>query len=171
MGATENLPACSRANNSEPKRKYKSSQGYKVAIARTQNDPNNKFGGATMAASLWNPHIEGQQHSACRLKIHKGSNILQVGWRVDPTLYGDTKTRLFIHFQAGNIHCFNILCPGFVLVNTKILIDMVYDTISQIGENSWEDTMSINRSTGIGGSCLKRTINKLDFGLKGSSLI
>nr|XP_009609723.1 uncharacterized protein LOC104103515 [Nicotiana tomentosiformis] len=42
---------------------------------------------------------------------------------VDPTLYGDTKTRLFIHFQAGNIHCFNILCPGFVLVNTKIPID------------------------------------------------
>ncbi|XP_075107075.1 protein neprosin-like [Nicotiana tabacum] len=116
-----------------------------VAIARTQNDPNNKFGGATMAASLWNPHVEGQQHSACRLKIQKGSDIVQVGWRVDPTLYGDTKTRLFIHFQAGNIHCFNILCPGFVLVNTKIPIDMVYDTISQIGEASWEDTMSIDR--------------------------
>ncbi|XP_070054507.1 protein neprosin-like [Nicotiana tomentosiformis] len=64
---------------------------------------------------------------------------------VDPTLYGDTKTRLFIHFQADNIHCFNILCPGFVLVNTKIPIDMVYDTISQIGEASWEDTMSIDR--------------------------
>nr|XP_016475940.1 PREDICTED: uncharacterized protein LOC107797554 [Nicotiana tabacum] len=52
-----------------------------VAIARTQNDPNNKFGGATMAASLWNPHVEGQQHSACRLKIQKGSDIVQVGWR------------------------------------------------------------------------------------------
>ncbi|XP_075107074.1 protein neprosin-like [Nicotiana tabacum] len=94
-----------------------------VAIARTQNDPNNKFGGATMAASLRNPHVEGQQHSACRLKIQKGSDIVQVGWRVDPTLYRDTKTRLFIYFQAGNIHCFNILCPGFVLVNTKIPID------------------------------------------------
>ncbi|XP_075107076.1 protein neprosin-like [Nicotiana tabacum] len=116
-----------------------------VAIARTQNNPNNKFGGATMAASLWNPHVEGQQHSACRLKIQKGSDIVQVGWRVDPTLYGDTKTRLFIHFQAGNIHCFNILCPGFVLVNTKIPIDKVYDNISQIGEDSWEDTMSIDR--------------------------
>nr|XP_016477246.1 PREDICTED: uncharacterized protein LOC107798729 [Nicotiana tabacum] len=111
------------ANNSEPKRKFKSSQGYKVAIARTQNDPNNKFAGATMATSLWNPHVEGQQHSASRLKIQKGSDVVQVGWRVDPTLYGDTKTRLFIHFQAGKMHCFNTLCSGFVLVNTKVPID------------------------------------------------
>ncbi|XP_070025418.1 protein neprosin-like [Nicotiana sylvestris] len=133
------------ANNSEPKRKFKSSQGYKVAIARTQNDPNNKFAGATMATSLWNPHVEGQQHSASRLKIQKGSDVVQVGWRVDPTLYGDTKTRLFIHFQAGKMHCFNTLCSGFVLVNTKVPIDKVYDTISQIGEDSWEDTMSIDR--------------------------
>ena len=57
-----------------------------VAIARTQNDPNNKFGGATMTASLWNPHVEGQQHSASRLKIRKGSDIVQVRWRVSSML-------------------------------------------------------------------------------------
>ncbi|XP_019248370.1 PREDICTED: uncharacterized protein LOC109227626 [Nicotiana attenuata] len=117
-----------------------------VAIARTQNDPNNKFGGATMAASIWNPHVEGQQHSACRLIIQKGSDVVQVGWRVDPMLYGDTRTRLFIHFQAGNIHCFNILCPGFVLVNTKTPIDMVYNRSSHVGATTlYEDTMSIDR--------------------------
>lgn len=35
-----------------------------------------------MSSSLWNPLVEGQQHSACRLKVQKGSDILQVGWRV-----------------------------------------------------------------------------------------
>uniref|UniRef100_M1AWD1 Neprosin PEP catalytic domain-containing protein n=1 Tax=Solanum tuberosum TaxID=4113 RepID=M1AWD1_SOLTU len=34
-----------------------------------------------MATSLYNPHVEGQQHSACRIKIQNGSDILQVGWR------------------------------------------------------------------------------------------
>ncbi|XP_075101979.1 uncharacterized protein LOC107818423 [Nicotiana tabacum] len=65
---------------------------------------------------------------------------------VDPTLYGDNKTRLFIHFQAGNKHCFNTLCPGFVLVNTEIPVDMVYDQVSHRGDKaSLEDTMSIGR--------------------------
>uniref|UniRef100_M1CY65 Neprosin PEP catalytic domain-containing protein n=1 Tax=Solanum tuberosum TaxID=4113 RepID=M1CY65_SOLTU len=71
------------------------SSGYKVAIARTKNYPDNKFSGAGMAASIWNPPVKDGQHSACRLKIQKGSDILQV----DPTLYGDNKARLFIHFQ------------------------------------------------------------------------
>ncbi|KAM3396769.1 hypothetical protein P3S68_000281 [Capsicum galapagoense] len=117
-----------------------------VAIARAGNNPKAKFAGAGMAARIWNPHVEGQQHSGCRLKIQKGSDIVHVGWRVDPTLYGDTQTRLFIHFQAGNKHCFNILCPGFVLVNTKIPVDKTFKGVSHRGDKaSWEDTMSIDR--------------------------
>nr|XP_016469348.1 PREDICTED: uncharacterized protein LOC107791743 [Nicotiana tabacum] len=117
-----------------------------VAIVRTENNPNNKFAGAQMAASIWNPLVKDQQHSACRLKIQKGSDTMQVGWRVDPTLYGENKTRLFIHFQGGNKHCFNTLCPGFVIVNTEIPVDMVYDQVSHRGDKtSMEDTMSIGR--------------------------
>ncbi|XP_075102801.1 uncharacterized protein LOC107824698 isoform X2 [Nicotiana tabacum] len=73
----------------------------KLAIFRTPNDPNSKYAGAGMSAGLWNPRVESHQHNA----LHK---------LVDPTLYGDTKTRLFTHFQAGSKHCFNTLCPGFV---------------------------------------------------------
>ncbi|WMV43073.1 hypothetical protein MTR67_036458 [Solanum verrucosum] len=61
---------------SEPTGMYGSS-GYKVAIARTKNYPDNKFSGAGMAASIWNPPVKDGQHSACRLKIQKGSDILQ----------------------------------------------------------------------------------------------
>ncbi|XP_075111561.1 protein neprosin-like [Nicotiana tabacum] len=80
------------ANNSEPKRKFKSSQGYKVAIARTQNDPNNKFAGATMATSLWNSHVEGHQHSASRLKIQKGSVKAQIFYKLDGEIFTDLKS-------------------------------------------------------------------------------
>ncbi|CAN4077753.1 unnamed protein product [Withania somnifera] len=90
-------------NNSEQKIRYTSPYGYKRAIVRTLKDPNAKFSGGGMATSLYNPHVEGKQFSGCRLKITKGSDVLQVGWRVDPTLYGDNKTRLFIHMQDTGI--------------------------------------------------------------------
>ncbi|XP_059318790.1 protein neprosin-like isoform X1 [Lycium ferocissimum] len=137
-------------NNSKSKGRYISSQGYKLAIARIPNNPNNRFAGAGMAASLYNPHVKGRQHSGCRLKIQKGSDILQVGWRVDPTLYGDTKTRHFIHFQAGKTHCFNTLCPGFVQVNSEIPLGSAYDYLSERGKTSWETTMYIDRDLANG---------------------
>lgn len=35
-----------------------------------------------MVASLWNPSVKGEQHSVSRLKIQKGPDSIQVGWRV-----------------------------------------------------------------------------------------
>ncbi|XP_019267492.1 PREDICTED: uncharacterized protein LOC109244803 [Nicotiana attenuata] len=117
-----------------------------LAIVRILKNPNDKFVGAGMTPSIWKPYAEGQQHSACRLIIKKGSDILQVGWRVDPTLYGDNKTRFFVHFQAGNTHCFNMLCPGFVQVSNEMPADMTFDTISHRGDKySWEFAMNIHR--------------------------
>uniref|UniRef100_M1AWD2 Neprosin PEP catalytic domain-containing protein n=2 Tax=Solanum tuberosum TaxID=4113 RepID=M1AWD2_SOLTU len=133
-------------NISEPNERYMSSQGYKVATARTPSNPSIRFGGGGMITSVYNPHVKGQQHSACRLKIQSESDIIQVGWRVDPILYGDIKTRLFIHFQAGEVHCFNTLCPCFIQVDSEIPLDVSYeDHISQRGGTIWEDTMYIER--------------------------
>ncbi|KAK4728704.1 hypothetical protein R3W88_021692 [Solanum pinnatisectum] len=124
---------------------------YDVAIAQVPYNPNSKFAGAGMDTALYNPQVNGQQHSGSRLKIRKGSDILQVGWRVDPTLYGDTNTRLFIHFQAGKIHCFNTLCPGFVHVNKDIPLDGSFmDTISQRGGDRWGAKMYIDRDLDSG---------------------
>ncbi|XP_019246686.1 PREDICTED: uncharacterized protein LOC109226360 [Nicotiana attenuata] len=125
--------------------------GYKRAIVHTPSDPNNKFAGAAMVASIWNPSVEGQQSSACRLKIQKGQDSMQVGWRVDPTLYGNNHTKFFIHFQAGNTHCFNTLCPGFVLVNSDIYLDAEFDHISRRGdETQWEIFLYIDRDIANG---------------------
>nr|XP_009777804.1 PREDICTED: uncharacterized protein LOC104227279 [Nicotiana sylvestris] len=126
------------------KRRYKPLQGYKLAIIHTEDNPSNKFGGGAMTTSIYNPHVEGQQHSACRLKIVKGPNIIQVGWRVDPTLYGDNATRLYIHFQDGKNACFNLLCPAFVLVNREIVVDGALYPVSQRGGKLFETKLSIN---------------------------
>ncbi|KAK6783300.1 hypothetical protein RDI58_021097 [Solanum bulbocastanum] len=111
-------------NISEPKERYMSSQGYKVATARTPSDPSIRFGGAGMITSVYNPHVKGQQHSACRLKVQSESDII----------------------QAGEVHCFNTLCPGFIQVDSEIPLDVSYeDHISQRGGTIWEDTMYIER--------------------------
>ncbi|XP_060211058.1 protein neprosin-like isoform X2 [Lycium barbarum] len=136
-----------------------------LATVQIPYDPNNKFAGAGMSATLWNPHIESQQHTACRLKIQKGSDILQAGWRVDPTLYRDTKTRSFIHFQAGNTHCFNTLCPGFVIVNSKFPVDVSFDTIQQRGDKKvWEITLFIERDLANGNWWLLYDVNNEQIG-------
>ncbi|XP_075086334.1 protein neprosin-like [Nicotiana tabacum] len=112
---------------------YGNNMSNKLAIVQTENNPSNKFGGAGMVTAIYTPHVKGQQHSACRLKIQKGSENIQVGWRVDPTLYVDGRSRLYTHFQAGKIQCFNTQCPGFVIVNTKIPLDYIYSPVTQRG--------------------------------------
>ncbi|XP_019233325.1 PREDICTED: uncharacterized protein LOC109213939 [Nicotiana attenuata] len=125
-----------------------------LAIVQILKNPNNNFADGGMSASLYNPHVEGQQQSACRLKIQNGSDIIQVGWRVDPTLYSDNKTRLFVDFQAGNTHCLNTLCPGFVLVSSVIPVDMAFDKISHRVYNPWEFRMYIDRDLANGNGWL-----------------
>ncbi|KAG5629197.1 hypothetical protein H5410_000914 [Solanum commersonii] len=61
---------------------------------------------------------------------------MQVGWRVDPTLYGDNKTRLYTYFQSGKIHCFNTQCPGFVIINNEIPLDYVYKHVTERGSEN-----------------------------------
>ncbi|KAH0750706.1 hypothetical protein KY290_029938 [Solanum tuberosum] len=96
--------------------------------ARIPYNPNSKFAGAGMDTTLYNPQVKGQQHSRSRLKNHKGSDILQVGWR------------------AGKIHCFNTLCPGFVQVNYDLPLDNSFmDTISQRGGRPCGARMYIDR--------------------------
>ncbi|KAM3249999.1 putative protein isoform X1 [Capsicum annuum] len=118
-------------NDSKARRK-KPLKGYNTAIVSTVDNPNNKFGGASMIAAIYNPRSTGQQHSACRLKLIKGKNIIQVGWRVDPTLYGDNRTRLFIHFNDGTNSCFDLLCPSFVVVSELSPFGQPFRHISDI---------------------------------------
>ncbi|KAE9455515.1 hypothetical protein C3L33_12566, partial [Rhododendron williamsianum] len=97
--------------------------GAHYAVGRTSGKP---FIAAGARISIENPHVSGSQYSAARIKLRNGPDSVEVGWRVDPTLHGDTHTRRFIRFDAGQSHCFNIRCPGFVLVRSDMQIERVY---------------------------------------------
>ncbi|KAK6782685.1 hypothetical protein RDI58_020481 [Solanum bulbocastanum] len=90
---------------------------YHFALAQTYNE-NNMFTGASMISSTYRPNVLPNQWSAS----------------VDPVLYGDTRTRFFSLFKSGTTQCFNTRCPGFVIMNNKIPLDMVLLPISSLNK-------------------------------------
>ncbi|KAI8007211.1 putative plant SNARE 11 [Camellia lanceoleosa] len=111
--------------------------GADYAIVETIDGPN-KYSGASAVLSVHQPGVMGKQYSAGRMMIQNGPDILQVGWRVDPTLFGDSSSRLFIYTNAGQSHCFNTNCPGFVIVDTDIPLGSVIEEVSIRGETPIE---------------------------------
>ncbi|CAL5404435.1 unnamed protein product [Camellia sinensis] len=111
--------------------------GADYAIVETIDGPN-KYSGASAVLSVHQPGVRGKQYSAGRMMIQNGPDSLQVGWRVDPTLFGDSSSRLFIYTNAGQSHCFNTNCPGFVIVDTDIPLGSVIEEVSIPGETPIE---------------------------------
>ncbi|XP_028088418.1 uncharacterized protein LOC114288980 [Camellia sinensis] len=103
--------------------------GADYAIVETIDGPN-KYSGASAVLSVHQPDVVGKQYSAGRMMIQNGPDSLQVGWRVDPSLFGDARPRLFIYTNAGQSHCFNTNCPGFVIVDTAIPLGQVLEEVS-----------------------------------------
>ncbi|XP_062080060.1 protein neprosin-like [Humulus lupulus] len=94
------------------------------AIVRTKSDPNKKYNGGGTSASYYTLYnVSSSQYTSGRIKIQNGVDSIQAGWTVNPTLYGDSETRVFIYFQAGEISCFNTRCPGFVLTGPRSIED------------------------------------------------
>ncbi|EXB38451.1 hypothetical protein L484_022351 [Morus notabilis] len=107
--------------------------GLHRAIVRTRSVPAKKYNGGGGMVSVYQPSVSDSQFSSAQMTIQGGSDNIQVGWTVNPSLYGDTKTRLFTFFKAGPTFCFNTQCPGFVIVNTDIPLDSIITTISTRG--------------------------------------
>ncbi|KAE9452166.1 hypothetical protein C3L33_15932, partial [Rhododendron williamsianum] len=122
---------------------------FEYAVVRTRPGAG-KFNGAGAAFSLHQPKVSSGQHSEARLKIENGVEAIQVGWRVDPDLYGDTRTRAFIRVDAGQSHCFNTRCPGFVLVRSDIPLDGIYEKTSKYGGQAIEIYRYIQRDLANG---------------------
>ncbi|XP_024017028.1 uncharacterized protein LOC21405166 [Morus notabilis] len=107
--------------------------GLHKAIIQTKYDPVKRYNGGGGMFSVYQPSVSGSQFSSAQMTIQSGSDSIKVGWTVNPSLYGDTKTRLFTFFKAGSTFCFNTRCPGFVIVNTHLPLDIIVMPISTRG--------------------------------------
>ncbi|KAH7657534.1 Neprosin domain-containing protein [Dioscorea alata] len=99
--------------------------------------------GAKADINVWNPRVEADnEYSTAQIWLRNGpfnnSDTIEFGWIVNPSVYGDRQTRLFIYWtndSGKSTGCFDLLCPGFVQVNKDILLGgTIYPTSAIHGQ-------------------------------------
>ncbi|XP_045802204.1 uncharacterized protein LOC123895758 [Trifolium pratense] len=86
------------------------------------------FIGAEANINVWNPRVDKPEDFTTAqlwLKATHGDNLesVEAGWMVNPKLYGDHNTRLFIYWTKDTYKstgCFDLTCSGFVQTNKAV---------------------------------------------------
>ncbi|XVE97638.1 hypothetical protein REPUB_Repub03eG0036000 [Reevesia pubescens] len=87
---------------------------------------------------VWNPHVESDdEYSTSRISLRSGPyydfESVEAGWAVNPSVYGDRQTRLFVYWTvdaAKKTGCFDLTCPGFVQTSHEIALGAAIYPIS-----------------------------------------
>ncbi|XP_010555556.1 PREDICTED: uncharacterized protein LOC104825020 [Tarenaya hassleriana] len=104
------------------------------------------LGGGDAWFSLYQtPFVNKLQWSSGLIKVSNGSDYIKAGWTVNPTLYGDDRCRLFAFLHTREQRCFNVKCPGFVLINQDIPLGYAFPDVSQTGVLTIENRFYIFR--------------------------
>ncbi|XP_056159639.1 uncharacterized protein LOC130135159 [Syzygium oleosum] len=86
----------------------------------------NPFHGAKAFIDNYIPKCEKGQFSGAQIwvisDIKRPTNMIQVGWRVDPISYNDDRSHFFIYWKADGSGCFDLQCPGFVQVDHSVTL-------------------------------------------------
>ncbi|KAI4338991.1 hypothetical protein MLD38_023984 [Melastoma candidum] len=71
--------------------------------------------------------------------INENYSMILVGWRADPYLFQDSKSRLFTYWTGKNFNngCYNTLCDGYVQVDNVFYPGMVLQPTSIYGGNQY----------------------------------
>ncbi|KAJ8449293.1 hypothetical protein Cgig2_002425 [Carnegiea gigantea] len=109
--------------------KAKPNANQQVCFDSNKSKSRNKGG----RLSVCNLRVEPDQFTSGEFILQNGDDRLQVGYTVNPKLNKDNKTRMFQYIHAGQSHCFNVLCPGFISVRSDIPIDAVIEPVSRAG--------------------------------------
>ncbi|WP_411026272.1 neprosin family prolyl endopeptidase, partial [Salmonella sp. s58078] len=73
-------------------------------------------------------------------------NSIEAGWRVDPQLYRDYNTRLFIYWTTDNYNrtgCYDHWCPGFVQISNIIALGGTIFPVSQYSGTQYVITIYV----------------------------
>ncbi|QCD99088.1 hypothetical protein DEO72_LG7g368 [Vigna unguiculata] len=85
-----------------------------------------------------NPFVEkDDEYSTTQVALltgpHNDFECVQSGWAVNPSVYGDRQTRLFVYWTADGSKetgCFDLTCPGFIQTNNEIALGAAIYPIS-----------------------------------------
>ncbi|KAF7850101.1 hypothetical protein BT93_L5858 [Corymbia citriodora subsp. variegata] len=95
-------------------------------VSLTEDMTENTKYGVYGRLSTYNITVAHDQFSSHNLWIETGPkdhiSMIAAGWMVSPQLYGDSLSRFFIYWTGNGYRdgCYNLLCPGFVLVDKEL---------------------------------------------------
>ncbi|XP_004501481.3 protein neprosin-like [Cicer arietinum] len=109
------------------------------------------FIGAQASINVWNPNVEREEDFTTAqmwLKTNNGPNFesIESGWMVNPKLYGDHNTRLFVYWTKDSYNstgCFDLTCQGFVQTNKDIVLGGTLGPISSPFKQQYEFNVGI----------------------------
>ncbi|WJZ84812.1 hypothetical protein VitviT2T_004393 [Vitis vinifera] len=87
---------------------------------------------------VFNPYVESDdEYSTSQVCLKHGPyyayESVESGWAVNPSVYGDRKTRLFVYWTADaskTTGCFDLTCPGFIQTSSEIALGAAIYPIS-----------------------------------------
>ncbi|KAI4316559.1 hypothetical protein L6164_024532 [Bauhinia variegata] len=94
--------------------------------------------GAQADINVWNPNVDlPDDYTTAQIWLKNGNGntfeSVEAGWVVNPKLYGDRATRLFLYWTTDSYKskgCFDVICPGFVQTSTQIALGAAISPVS-----------------------------------------
>ncbi|CAN0841354.1 hypothetical protein LINGRAHAP2_LOCUS3245, partial [Linum grandiflorum] len=122
--------------NYHPYQRPGTTVSYFVAVLQTTNQE--KYYGGGMKTSIYHPAVQENQYSSSRIKIVNEPDSIAVGWVVNPSLYPDNQTHMFIYTMTKDMQCYNTYCPGFVITTSWSPPDQLLNKYPEVGKTVWE---------------------------------
>ncbi|RWR82744.1 hypothetical protein CKAN_01147700 [Cinnamomum micranthum f. kanehirae] len=124
------------------------SRMYADAVLLTQGY---RYNGVHANINVWNPYVEADdEYTSAQIWVVNGpyylQDTIQTGWTVNPTVYGDKRTRFFSYWLSNTTGCYDLFCSGFVQTSSEIALGGAIEPIST-GQQQNEITLSIALDT------------------------
>ncbi|XP_030477883.2 protein neprosin-like [Cannabis sativa] len=118
--------------------------------------------GAQASLNLWNPIVLANEYSTSQIWLKAGIadtfESIESGWVVNPNLYGDTRTRLFVYWTTDGYvskGCFDLTCSGFVHTNPNVVLGGSLEPCSSQSGPQYELPITITLDPHVGNWWLK----------------
>ncbi|CAN1286325.1 hypothetical protein LINPERPRIM_LOCUS19262, partial [Linum perenne] len=108
-----------------------------VAVAAL---PGQDYHGANAVINVWNPQVEPNEFSAAQIWVTDGGGTkiesIEAGWIVSIVTDFNPHPSFFTYWTSDGYQttgCFNLLCPGFVLLTTRVIVGARLEPVSTYG--------------------------------------
>ncbi|KAL0297237.1 UNVERIFIED_CONTAM: hypothetical protein Sradi_6775800 [Sesamum radiatum] len=136
--------------SNESKKLYLLQTNHSMAILHADGFA---YMGAKGDIRVWNPKVESNdEYSTSQVALKSGPyydyEAIEAGWAVNPKVYGDRKTRLFVYWTVDanqKTGCFDVTCPGFVQTSHEIALGAAIYPISKPTGLPYQITLYIHK--------------------------